>query len=412
MNNNLVYANRHEKTWFFFVLIYLSVDLARIQDISFLSSFRPGMIVTIILFLYLVKYGRITTHITRQIAFVIVFFLLVVLFVPVARNNYYAFQAAKSLILMIPFVFSVVSLINTQKKLNGLFWGFVLIAAYNAAYGLLHHGRGPGGTVADENDLALFLVTFLPFTFYLLSQNPTKIKKAILLLCVLLSALAIVATFSRGGFVGLVVMGGVLWWYSRNKMKIAIVALVLGGVLFFFGGLGYEHEVSSITNLHEKTAYSRILSWDAATRMFLDHPLGVGGGNFIIYFDKYQPAGFAHSMWGRAAHSLWFTLIPETGIFGILLYFLIIKLDLQDLFALRRLSSRGRDDDPTESFFPLLSTTLLASLAGFFAAATFLSVLYYPLFWYLTAIIVAARNIGLKYGVKEASGKMKQRMRA
>jgi len=40
-------------------------------------------------------------------------------------------------------------------------------------------------------------------------------------------------------------------------------------------------------------------------------------------------------------------------------------------------------------FFTNLSTAFMASFAGFFVSATFLSVLYYSHFWFLTAFVIA-----------------------
>jgi hypothetical protein len=52
--------------------------------------------------------------------------------------------------------------------------------------------------------------------------------------------------------------------------------------------------------------------------------------------------------------------------------------------------STGSDD---YRFAYFLSLAFMASLAGFFASGTFLSVLYYPHYWYLTAMIAATRKV-------------------
>ena len=77
-----------------------------------------------------------------------------------------------------------------------------------------------------------------------------------------------------------------------------------------------------VLDTKEATANDRMLSWEAAWDMFLEHPLGVGGNNFPVHFQEFQSDEFSRGMWGRQAHSLWFTLIPELGIFGIMIYFI------------------------------------------------------------------------------------------
>ena len=152
--------------------------------------------------------------------------------------------------------------------------------------------------------------------------------------------------------------------------------------------------MSTITDLGESTATARIESWKAAWDIFIDHPLGVGGNNFQVWFNKYQTEYFKRGMWGRVAHSLWFTLIPELGIVGIYIYFALLYQNIKDIFYLKNINN---SDDYDIKYINYLSLAFLASLAGYFASGTFLSVLYYSHYWYLTAIVIATRNITNNY---------------
>ena len=174
-------------------------------------------------------------------------------------------------------------------------------------------------------------------------------------------------------------------WCNDSGRLLQKSQLFLALLMFVFGGDSFRKDIGTITDTKESTANERLLSWEAGWAMFLDNPLGVGGSNFPIHFPEYQSKEFERVMWGRAAHSLWFTLIPETGIFGILIFFLIIRLNLQDIKYLYGF----REND----LFSKFAITLYASFAGFFCAATFLSALYYPLFWYSTVLVVSARKI-------------------
>ena len=147
--------------------------------------------------------------------------------------------------------------------------------------------------------------------------------------------------------------------------------------------------MSTIAETDQGTAKERTDSWHAGWEMFKDNPLGVGPGNFPARFEEYQADSFKRGMWGRQAHSLWFTLLPELGIPGVLLFLSLLRLNLRDLWYLGRLSTES--DNYRFAYF--LSLAFMASLAGFFASGTFLSVLYYPHYWYLTAMIVATRKI-------------------
>jgi hypothetical protein len=119
--------------------------------------------------------------------------------------------------------------------------------------------------------------------------------------------------------------------------------------------------------------------------MFKANPLGVGGGQFAIHFPEYQGDAFgAHGMWGREAHSLWFTILAELGIPGVILFAAHMRANWKVLRHLRKLPPVEERPLPV-----ILSTAFFASFAGYFAAGTFLSTLYYPHYWYMSALLVA-----------------------
>jgi O-antigen ligase len=156
----------------------------------------------------------------------------------------------------------------------------------------------------------------------------------------------------------------------------------------------------TISDTSEGTASGRIESWKAAWKMFLDYPFGVGGGNFPVRFPDYQTSYFTYNMWGRAAHSLWFTIIPELGIFGVIIYLLLIYYNFTDIAFISKVNQNYNQDSV---YLKQLSGAFLASFAGFFISGTFLSVLYYPHFWYLTGILVAAKKISQNLSVQQTS---------
>ena len=133
-------------------------------------------------------------------------------------------------------------------------------------------------------------------------------------------------------------------------------------------------------------------------RMFIDNPLGVGGNNFQVRFPEYQSKIFKRGMWGRVAHSLWFTLISELGIFGILIFFMLLYYNVRDIIFLKNFRLDNRED---LKYLNVLSLATFASFAGYFASGTFLSVLYYPHYWYLTAILVASVKIAKNESLME-----------
>ncbi len=392
MENRAVGA-LYEKRWFLVLCFYLSVDLARIQQvIPGLSSIRPGLITTLALILCLLGSKQVRLVFSfPQIKRTFLFIVLLFTYIPFAEGARVAFLATVGMLLYLPFIFSCVLIINSKDKLLYICKVYVFILLFVCCYALLHGGSGPGGSINDENDLCLFIVCLLPLTLFVFVQEQKKLFRLFWLLVVLISLATIVTTFSRGGFIGMIVMGGVYWWFNKRKILILFCAIILGCGMLYFGGDIYQKEMSTVTDTSDNTANERLLTWKAAMKMFLDHPFGVGGNNFPRHFPEYQTEELARNMWGRAAHSLWFTLIPETGVIGIVLYLSIIFQNFKDIFFIRQFHWAEHQEE--KKFFDAISLSLLAALFGFYAAGTFISVLYYPMFWYLTALVVCMRNV-------------------
>ncbi|MCI5207451.1 MAG: hypothetical protein D3910_01345 [Candidatus Electrothrix sp. ATG2] len=388
-----VLSSKDQKKWLWTLFLYLAVDLARIQDLLPVLKFvRPGMLSTLLLMFWLRRSQQVGyPYSFPQIKKTVLFICLLFAYVPCADGASAAFGTGKLMFLFLPSIFSTVILINSKERLVQLLRVYGVIVFLVCRHALQNGGRGPGGTILDENDLALFIVSFTPFLFVLFQCESKKLFKIFWLAAVVFALATVVASFSRGGFIGLVVMGSVYWLFSKKKVIVTLCVICLGGGGYFLAGDDYKKDMGTVTDTKESTANERLLSWEAATYMFLDHPLGVGGNNFRRLFNKYQPPEMHKDMWGRQAHSLWFTLIPETGLIGIMLYFSIIISNLKGILKIYRTKERlpGSED----SFFKTISVAILSSLLAFFAAGSFISVLYYPIFWYLTALIVTVQII-------------------
>ncbi len=382
--------------WFFFTMLFLLVDYIRLQDlVPVFGKIKPGMIMVIILTAYLVFQGNLHKANSKQTRMICFFILLLALYVPFAANNFYAYLTVKVMLLYMPFILSAMICINSIERLKTVVIILISIMIYISLYGLWHNGAGSGGYFKDENDLSLFINMWLPFCFILFFTEKVMIKKIFYATGFILGLVAVVASFSRGGFVGLLAMSAVLWLFNPRKVLALSIILIIALMMILFVNQAYWKEMYTTTDTNTGTAEYRILYWQSAWDMFLDNPLGVGGNNFQVRVPEYQGNRFTRVIWGRVAHSLWFTLIPETGIFGIIIYIMLLYYNLKDIFFLKHLNRYTVN--PDVQYLYLISLAMLASLAGYFASATFLSVLYYPHYWYMTGIIVAAGNIAKNY---------------
>jgi O-antigen ligase len=289
--------------------------------------------------------------------------------------------------LYLPFILSIIATVNTIERLKTLITVLICLMIYVAGYALTHGGVGSGNYFADENDLSLYINMYIPFCYFLFFHDKQGSKRLFYGIAVVVGLLAIILSFSRGGFVGLVAVAGIIWLSSPKKMINLLLILLLGIIFYFIAGDEYITEMGTATDTTSGTAKERIESWKAGWRMFLDNPLGVGGRNFLMRFPEYQGDYFSRGMWGRAAHSLWFTLIPEVGVIGIWIYMSLLFKNLKDISYLRKLNDENNDDI---KYLRTIGLAMLASFAGYFASGTFLSVLYYAHYWYLIPVLAAS----------------------
>lgn len=140
--------------------------------------------------------------------------------------------------------------------------------------------------------------------------------------------------------------------------------------------------------------------------MFKDNPvLGVGIGNYAWNVERYELIKYKNTdldtvrlHGGRAAHSLYFTLIPEMGSVGTIIFLIILIEMFRKIRYVLGQNNQLRSDinNKINIELNLYSKAFLTSLISFLVCGTFISVLYYPHFWYLIGLICAMKNISEK----------------
>jgi len=155
----------------------------------------------------------------------------------------------------------------------------------------------------------------------------------------------------------------------------------------------YIDEIVSISDTENDTRNTRILHWRVSWAMFMDNPiLGVGPGNYPwrseyyqMELDTYVPGD--RIMASRSAHSLYFTLLPEFGLAGTIPFVLILVGMFRRLTRFQNGGSSVSGKHPVEKDL-MLAKSIRASLIGYLCAGAFISVLYYPQFWYSIGLVI------------------------
>jgi O-antigen ligase len=235
--------------------------------------------------------------------------------------------------------------------------------------------------------------------------------------------LAITSTYSRGGFVGAVVvlacMAVAAYRQRPRALNLAVAAASIAAVCWLAPPV-YASRIASLeqaltappTNTPVQADPDRAddaqktRPADAAVqpdlsgsgrqqinrvgwRMFLDHPLhGIGIGQFATSYPHYARfAGVDLDAKPIEAHNLYLEVAAETGVLGLAAFGALLATLFRGLARSRRtLAQAGRTDDAQTV------GALAVALVGYLTAAVFLHAAYTHLFWLLIGIALAVPN--------------------
>ncbi|MCK5085490.1 O-antigen ligase family protein, partial [Candidatus Parcubacteria bacterium] len=211
----------------------------------------------------------------------------------------------------------------------------------------------------------------------------------LLYLILITMVLAELLTFSRGGYIGMIVGIGViiiLLWRYINFNKKVILGLVTGiSVLFImFTDQSIVNRFLSSFDFNEGSNTERIKNWDQGYEMFADNFLtGVGIGNYSIYL--YPTAEYRTPIY---AHNLYLDLGAEMGIFALLVWLALIVITIWQLFETGK---RSKD-----VFLRALSFGSIGSLIWFSVHSFFDTAIYSPTILAVFVVIISVSVMIIK----------------
>lgn len=293
----------------------------------------------------------------------------------------------------------IVILLDKQEHLQKFLLTYVIFTTYLSAYGIYNHEIAGGhtlydegleriyyfGTMSDPNDLALVLVSAIPFLLTFLRKTQSFFLRLSLVFALMLHIMAIGWTYSRGGFLALLTVLLLSSLAGSRKILTVAASAVLLASLFFVSQSFRERilgmEVTDTSQLDLSATY-RLELWEAGVQMVKDHPLtGVGMGQFSKRVGNYFPPD-TPALRMQTAHNSFVLVAAEAGIPALLLYLLIILTTFRVVRRIRKQSkARG-----TESAVPVWSRPLTVSMIGILVSGMFLSQGYSWFFFILVAV--------------------------
>lgn len=286
------------------------------------------------------------------------------------------------------------TVIRSREDIQRLMWVLTMSIGYYGVKGGIFTIRsggvdrvwGPEGTfIGDNNAIALALIMTIPLMHYLQQRSDQRWLRRGLSATMLLSALAALGSYSRGGLLAIAAMIVFMWLKSRHKLAGGALIVLLAPLAFLFMPERWSERMDSIgTYQEDESAMGRINAWYMAWNLAKDRFFGGGfeiaePGTFFLYAPN--PTDI------HAAHSIYFQALGEHGFIGLGLYLLLLGMTWRSAAWIVRHSR----NQPELEWAQQLATMIQASFVGFAVGGAFLSLLYFDVPYYLMGVIVSTR---------------------
>lgn len=324
--------------------------------------------------------GKITIR-HRQIDLLFILLGTVLLSMPLALNRVMAWGGFVEYLKVVVIFIILVNVLRTETRMRLLVHLVLVVSCWMSISAANDYRRGIfnlpgariegviGGLFDNPNDMALHLVMMIPITaaFFLTSRH--LIGKFIYPLCIAAMVAGIVASFSRGGFLGLIcAMGFMIWRVARkNRVMFLAIAIMIGGVFIALAPGDFQQRIRTTG---DTSSIQRQNDLKRSIYVLIHHPIfGVGINNYVLYSNT-----------DHATHNAYTQVGAELGVPAMIIYLMFLFGALKPL---RKIGKETSETDP-KSRYRYLAAGFEASLVGYMVASFFASVAY---LWYLYYVV-------------------------
>ncbi|MDQ3258527.1 MAG: O-antigen ligase family protein, partial [Acidobacteriota bacterium] len=219
-------------------------------------------ILTLIIFVptQFVLEGRLTLR-TREVTALLLLGVTALLSIPLAINPLEAWATFSDSFIKAVLVFIVmINVVRTERRLKGIIFLSMAVGALLCVYAFNDYRSGNltvegyrvagliGNMFGNPNDMAIHLVTMIPFAVVFTINARHSITKVLSAVCVVLLVIGTVVTYSRAGFLGLMAAGGILAWKlgRRNRLTVGLVGTVAAALFIGLAPGNYALRIISI----------------------------------------------------------------------------------------------------------------------------------------------------------------------
>ncbi len=255
-----------------------------------------------------------------------------------------------------------------------------------------HQILGTGST-GDNNGLAMAILMTIPLMLYVANNSAVRWVRLAIVATALLGVVTVIASYSRGGFVGLVALGMMLLKGSKYRVRSFVAVAVAGAAIYAFAPDAWFARIHSISEAGDDSSFmTRVVAWKINFLLAMDHPFFGGGPlaslhwlNWTKYLQASSTFLFSTPLIYRTfvAHSIYFQVLGDTGVLGLAVFLLLLTTAY--LMARRtRLRVRAH---PELAWAGELSRALQISLVVYGIAGGALSLVYFELLFIILALV-------------------------
>lgn len=243
---------------------------------------------------------------------------------------------------------------------------------------------GGSGLAGNPNDLALMLNLLMPITGALLLITRKPWLRVVAGCALLLSVAAVIATFSRAGFITLAVIAvlSLAGMVRRGAAGTALLIVFLAVAALFMTPSTYFTRLSTITNIEADVTGSAQGRWNdyfVAMEYIRQHPItGAGLGQDLLALNATR----GHDTW-RSVHNAYLQAAVDLGLPGMVLLLALLFASFANARTVRRHSTGD---------LAMLAQGVHISLVAFVVAAFFHPIAYQFYFFCLAGLAVALVN--------------------
>lgn len=292
---------------------------------------------------------------------------------------------------------------NSPRMLRIYAAGLTAAAAMLALEAVVGYtaGRVEVGQAYDANDLAMVLVTIIPFVVGGILASG-GLRRLVMMGIAVTMLLTVLLTGSRGGILGLIAVTTFLlfarfprlgvWRQPRRFGFGKILFVALGGVVlvaampqFTLDRMASLADYQSDYNVTAEDG--RLAIWSRGISAMAERPWGHGIGTF-------EDVEMREGGRFKAAHNIWIEIGVELGLPGLLVLFGLFWTGVRTSTRLAErafieLDTVGRDAPSHAATLATLAVALKGALLGFFVTSMFLSVAFTGVLYVLLALCAA-----------------------